>query len=163
MQCCYMRSCLESHETNIGKTYGDKSRNLKTQNGFVQEVTHIKTKLEIKIKPQPLHQRRSAVDIEEAEHHQHLLQNIIKGETGTRRRLALETMNTRYPQDKWLHIFTDGSQTEGYTNAGAGNTVNSYLFIYLFIHFCSFDPREGYCLQDTEHVVINIHNTMWYN
>jgi len=28
-------------------------------------------------------------------------------------------MNTRYPQDKWLHIFTDGSQI-GYINAGAG-------------------------------------------
>ena len=29
-------------------------------------------------------------------------------------------MNTRYPQDKWLHIFTDGSQIDGYINAGAG-------------------------------------------
>ena len=31
-----------------------------------------------------------------------------------------ETVNTRYPQDKWLHIFTDGSQIDGYINAGAG-------------------------------------------
>jgi len=29
-------------------------------------------------------------------------------------------MNTRYPEDKWLHILTDGSQIEGYINAGAG-------------------------------------------
>ena len=29
-------------------------------------------------------------------------------------------MNTRYPQDKWLHIFTDGSQMDRYINAGAG-------------------------------------------
>jgi len=29
-------------------------------------------------------------------------------------------MNTRYPPDKWLHIFTDGSQMDGYTNDGAG-------------------------------------------
>jgi hypothetical protein len=36
-------------------------------------------------------------------------------------------------------------------------------FDYLFIYFCSFDPREGYCPQDVEHVIINIHNTMWYN
>jgi hypothetical protein len=27
--------------------------------------------------------------------------------TETLSHLALETMNTRYPQDKWLHIFTD--------------------------------------------------------
>jgi hypothetical protein len=29
-------------------------------------------------------------------------------------------MNTRYPQDKRLHIFTDGCQIDGYTNPGAG-------------------------------------------
>ena len=34
--------------------------------------------------------------------------------------LALEIMNTRYPEDKWLHIFTDGSQLEGYIKAAAG-------------------------------------------
>jgi len=61
------------------KTYEDKPRNLKTQNGFVQKVTDIKTKLEIKSKPQPLHQRRNPVDIEQTEHHLHLQQNITKG------------------------------------------------------------------------------------
>jgi hypothetical protein len=34
--------------------------------------------------------------------------------------LASETMNTRHLQDKWLHIFTVGSQMDGYINAGAG-------------------------------------------
>jgi len=29
-------------------------------------------------------------------------------------------MNTRYPQNKWLHIFTDVYQIDGYINAGAG-------------------------------------------
>ena len=60
------------------------------------------------------------VDIEQVEYHLYLRQNIIKGETETLRHLALETMNTRYSQDKWLHIFTDGSQIEGCINAGAG-------------------------------------------
>jgi len=32
----------------------------------------------------------------------------------------LETMNTRYPQDRWLHIFTDSSQIDGYIKAGVG-------------------------------------------
>jgi hypothetical protein len=51
-----------------------------------------------------------------------LQKNIIKGEIGTNihRQLALETMNTRYPHDKWLYTFTDGSQMNGYINAGAG-------------------------------------------
>jgi hypothetical protein len=47
------------------KTYEDKPINLKTQNGFVEKVTDIKTKLEIKNKPQRLHQRRNPVDIEQ--------------------------------------------------------------------------------------------------
>jgi len=65
------------------KTYENKPRNLKTQNGFIQEVKEIKTKLEIKSKPQPLHQQRNPVDIKQVEYHLHLQQNIIKGETET--------------------------------------------------------------------------------
>jgi len=80
------------------KTHEDKPRNLKTQNGFVQKITDVKTKLEIKSKPQPLHERRNPVDNEQVEHRLHLQQNIVKGETETLRHLALETMNTRYPK-----------------------------------------------------------------
>jgi len=122
------------------KTHENKPRNLKMQNGFIQKVTEIKTKLEIKNKPQTLHQRRNPVDIEQA--HLHLQQNIIRGETGTEtlRHLALETMNTRYPQDKWLHVFTDGSHIDGYINAGAG--IHCELFtccIPLGQHSTAFD------------------------
>jgi hypothetical protein len=35
------------------KTYVNKPRNIRTQNGFIQKVTEIKTKFEIKSKPQP--------------------------------------------------------------------------------------------------------------
>jgi len=42
-------------------------------------------------------------------------------------------------------------------------TSDIWRIISLFIYFCSFDPREGYCPQDVEHVIINIHYTMWYN
>jgi len=105
-------------EDQYWKTYVNKPRNLKTQNGFIQKVTEIKTKFEIKSRPQ----RRNPVDIEPVECCLHLQQSIINGETGTEtlRHLALETMNTRYPQDKLLHIFTDGSQIDGYINASAG-------------------------------------------
>ena len=46
----------------------------------------------------------------------HLQQNIVKEEIGadTLGHMALETMNTRCPPDKCLHIFTDGSQMDGY-------------------------------------------------
>ena len=104
------------------KSYENKPRNLKTQNGFIQKVTEIKTELEIKSKPHPLHQRRNPVGVEQVECYLHLQQNILKGEIGTDtlRHLALETMSIRYPPDKWLHIFTDGSQIDGYINADAG-------------------------------------------
>jgi hypothetical protein len=49
-------------------------------------------------------------------------------------------MNSKYPQDKWLHIFTDGSQTDGYINAGAG--IHCELFsryIQLGKHSNAFD------------------------
>jgi len=67
-----------------------------------------------------LYQQWNPAD-EQVECYLHLQQGIIKGEIGTEtlRHLALETMNTRYPQDKWLHIFTDGCQIDGYINAGA--------------------------------------------
>jgi hypothetical protein len=88
------------------KTYENKPRNLKMQNAFIQIVTEIKTKSEIKSKPQPLYQQRNPVNVEQVECYLHLQQSIIKEEIGTEkfRHLALETMNTRYPQDKWLHI-----------------------------------------------------------
>jgi len=100
------------------KTFVNKPRNLKTQNGFTQKVTEIKTKFEIKSKPQTLPQRRNPVDIEPVECCLHLQQSVVRGEIGTEtlRHLALETMNTRYPQD----IFADGCQIDGYIKAGAG-------------------------------------------
>ncbi|KAJ4439355.1 hypothetical protein ANN_07477 [Periplaneta americana] len=35
---------------------------------------------------------------------------------------ALETINTRYPTEEWLHIYTDGSTTENLTGAGVACT-----------------------------------------
>ena len=54
--------------------------------------------------------------------------------------LTLETMNTRYPQDKWLHIFTDSSQLEGYIKAGAGIHCELFsCYIPLGQHSTAFD------------------------
>jgi hypothetical protein len=62
------------------KTYENKPRNLKTQNGFIQKVREIQTKFKIKSKPQPLHQRRKPTDAEQVECYLHLQQSIIKGD-----------------------------------------------------------------------------------
>ena len=87
-------------------------------------------------------QQRNPVDIELVECCLHLQQSIVKGEIGTEtlRHLALETMNTRYPQDKWLHIFTDGSQIDGYINAGAGIHCELFsCYMPLGQHSTAFD------------------------
>jgi len=61
-------------------------------------------------------------------------------------------VNTRYPQDKCLHIFTDGSQIEGYINAGAG--ISSY--VPLGQHSTAFDGeieaiRSTLCVLNFHH------------
>jgi len=76
--------------------------------------------------------------------------------TETLRHLALETMNARYPQDKWLHIFTDGSQIEGYINAGAGiHCELFYCYIPLGQHSTAFDG-EIEAIRNTLHL-LNLH------
>jgi hypothetical protein len=62
------------------ETHENEPRNLKTQDEFIQKVLEIKTKFNIKSKPQPLHQRRNLVDVEQIECYLHLQQNVIKGE-----------------------------------------------------------------------------------
>ena len=51
-------------------------------------------------------------------------------------------MNTKYPPDKWLHIFTDGSQMDGYINTGAG--------IYCELFFCYIPLRQHSIAFDAE-------------
>ena len=49
-------------------------------------------------------------------------------------------MNTRYPQDKRLHIFTDGSQIDGYINAVAGIHCELFsCYMPLGQHWTAFD------------------------
>ncbi|GFT09205.1 uncharacterized protein LOC103524116 [Trichonephila clavipes] len=43
--------------------------------------------------------------------------------------IALETINTRFPPEEWLHIYTDGSLLDFAQGAGIG--VFSHLFFYL--------------------------------
>jgi hypothetical protein len=41
---------------------------------------------------------------------------------------ALETMHTLYPEQDWLHIYTDDSLTDRNGNAGAGIQCKLYIF-----------------------------------
>ena len=86
-------------------------------------------------------------------------QSIVKVEIGTEtlRHLALETMNTRYLQDKWLRIFADGFQIDGHINAGAGIHCELFsCYIPLGQHSTAFDGeieaiRTGLRLLNLHH------------
>jgi len=86
-----------------------------------------------------------------------LKQNIVKGEIGADilRHLVLETMNTRCPPEKWLHIFTDGSQMDGRINAGAGIYCELFCYMPLGQHSTAFDGEiEAIC---TALLLLNLH------
>ncbi|GFU20073.1 uncharacterized protein LOC103524116 [Trichonephila clavipes] len=51
----------------------------------------------------------------------------------TVRLIALETINTRFPPEEWLHIYTDGSLLDFAQGAGIG--VFSHLFSF-YLHAC---------------------------
>jgi exonuclease III len=54
----------------------------------------------------------------------------------------LETMNTRYPQNKWLHIFINGSQMDGHINAGAGTYCELFsCYMPLGRHSTAYDGK----------------------
>ncbi|PRD33141.1 UNVERIFIED_CONTAM: hypothetical protein NCL1_18335 [Trichonephila clavipes] len=42
------------------------------------------------------------------------------------RSVALATIHERYPDQDWLHVFTDGSATAPFGKAGAGVFSNSF-------------------------------------
>jgi hypothetical protein len=73
-------------------------------------------------------------------------------------RLAtIEAIYTLYPEEEWLHIYTDGSLTEKNGNVGAGNYGKLFSF-YLSLgkHATHFDGE----MENKEHC---LNATVWYN
>jgi hypothetical protein len=55
---------------------------------------------------------------------------------------VLETIHTLYPEQYWLHIYTEGTLTENNREAGAGTGIHCKLFsFYLTLghHTTQFD------------------------
>jgi hypothetical protein len=59
-----------------------------------------------------------------------LLQQLKKRDTdrSVMRLAALEAIHTLYPEEEWLHIYTDGSLTEKNGNIGAGSYCKLFSF-----------------------------------
>jgi hypothetical protein len=120
--------------------YGD--RNLKTQNGFMQKIATLREKHIPKTQPVKLLLLLCPLIYIEVDYKLNLLQELnIRGTDQSVMGLATtEAIYTFYPEEEWLHIYTDGSLTEKNGNVGAGN-YGKLLSFYLSVgkHATHFD------------------------
>ncbi|GFW51810.1 uncharacterized protein LOC103524116 [Trichonephila clavipes] len=109
----------------------DGGRNLKTQKGFIQCVReNIQYKV-INDVPFELLSFANPLDYAILDIRLDLVLNVRKRDPSPTalHAIALETINTRFPPEEWLHIYTDGSLLDFAQGAGIG--VFSHLFFYL--------------------------------
>ncbi|GFV30127.1 uncharacterized protein LOC103524116 [Trichonephila clavipes] len=111
----------------------DGGRKLKTQKGFIQCVReNIQYKVindvhfELLSFPNPLDYAILDIRLD-------LVLNVRKRDLGPTalHAIALETINTRFPPEEWIHIYTDGSLLDFAQCAGIG--VFSHLFFF-YLH-----------------------------
>ncbi|GFU40276.1 uncharacterized protein LOC103524116 [Trichonephila clavipes] len=123
----------------------DGGRNLKTQKGFIQCVReNIQYKV-INDVPFELLSFANPLDYAILDIRLDLVLNVRKRDLSPTalHAIALETINTRFPPEEWLHIYTDGSLLDFAQGAGIG--VFSHLFSFylnagpLTTHFDALD------------------------
>ncbi|GFU64610.1 probable RNA-directed DNA polymerase from transposon X-element [Trichonephila clavipes] len=111
----------------------DGGRNLKTQKGFIQCVReNIQYKV-INHVPFELLSFANPLDYAILDIRLDLVLNVRKRDLNPTalHAIALETINTRFPPEEWLHIYTDGSLLDFAQGAGIG--VFSHLFSF-YLH-----------------------------
>ncbi|GFW60506.1 uncharacterized protein LOC103524116 [Trichonephila clavipes] len=111
----------------------DGGRNLKTQKGFIQCVReNIQYKV-INDVPFELLSFANPLDYATLDIRLDLVLNARKRDLSPTalHAIALETINTRFPPEEWLHIYTDGSILDFAQGAGIG--VFSHLFSF-YLH-----------------------------
>ncbi|GFW51657.1 transposable element Tcb2 transposase [Trichonephila clavipes] len=114
----------------------DGGRNLKTQKGFIQCVReNIQYKV-INDVPFELLSFANPLDYAILDIRLDLVLNVRKRDLSPTalHTIALETINTRFPPEEWLHIYTDGSLLDFAQGAGIG------VFSHLFSFYLHADP-----------------------
>ncbi|GFU42864.1 uncharacterized protein TNCV_3140341 [Trichonephila clavipes] len=113
----------------------DGGRNLKTQKGFIQCIReNIQYKV-INDVPFELLSFANLLDYAILDIRFDLVLNVRKRDLSPTalHAIALETINTRFPPEEWLHIYTDGSLLDFAQGAGIG----------VFSHLLSFYLHAG--------------------
>ncbi|GFX43815.1 uncharacterized protein LOC103524116 [Trichonephila clavipes] len=111
----------------------DGGRNLKTQKGFIQCVReNIQYKV-INDVPFELLSFANPLDYAILDIRLDLALNVRKRDLSPTalHAIALETINTRFPPEEWLHIYTDGSLFDFAQGAGIGVLITSSPSIYM--------------------------------
>ena len=99
-----------------------ETRRLKTQDGFLEKVHKYTEKYNIQLTPENLPFPDNPTQLVQIVYELELTEHHKKADTSPLILLssALETLNHRYPESEWLHVFTDGSRraSDGFTGAG---------------------------------------------
>ncbi|GFU61013.1 uncharacterized protein LOC103524116 [Trichonephila clavipes] len=111
----------------------DGGRNLRTQKGFIQCVLENIQHKVINDVPFDLLSFANPLDYTTLDIRMDLVLNVRKRDLSPTalHAIALETINTRFPPEEWLHIYTDGSLLNFAQGAGIG--VYSHLFSF-YLH-----------------------------
>ena len=98
------------------KNYGNNRGHLITQCGFT-----LKHQCKSTPNQKTLKFPRNPSEIMPVKTNLNIMQNVTKKETNPvlLKHLAVEMMQARYPTDRWMHMFTDGSKLDDHTHAGA--------------------------------------------
>ena len=110
--------------------YLNSHHTLKTQVGFIQEVSRIKEYLGIPTGKENLLHSYNPINMIRVDHSLDLNETFNKKSSTPQEAkvFALETIHSRYPTQEWIHIYTDGSLLDHEKGAGAGGTCQFFSF-----------------------------------
>ncbi|GFV60396.1 uncharacterized protein LOC103524116 [Trichonephila clavipes] len=131
----------------------DGGRNLKTQKGFIQCVReNIQYKV-IKYVPFELLYFANPFDYAILDIRLDLVLNVRKRylSPNALHAIALEAINTCFPPEEWLHIYTDGSLLDFAQGAGIG------VFSHLFSFYLHAGPLTNHFDGEVEAIHIALH------
>ena len=125
------------------RNYSDTPRRLKTQQGFIQKVKALQNeynlplnayKMEkLSLNPYPVNRIKIDCNME-------LMKQISKQDANSvqLKQVALETIYTKFPENEWIHIYTDGSKIGHNFN----NTAGAGIYSKLFCSYISLGPNS---------------------
>lgn len=131
----------------------NNTRQLKTQISFIQKVEEIKLQYHLpEVAAEKFIFPISPILLPQLQYQLDITDNYKKSKTdpSIMRATALETINLRYPEDQWVHIYTDGSLMEKEGNVGVG------IYSKIFCFYQTLGPHHSNFEGEVEAIRIAI-------